>query len=308
MMLLKENIVSIFILTYNQEKFISQTLESILRQKANFDYQLVIGEDQSTDSTRIICEKFATENPSKIKLLPSLGENIGLIKNYIRTIKECDGKYIAICDGDDYWTDEYKLQKQVDFLENNPDFSIVYTSLQLLQNNGNIKKWISITDKIDTSFDDLIFMNFISSVTVLFKNIQSDYEQLPNWLLKYPFGDWPTYLWTIKNGGKIHFLNDETAMYRIDAGISSEMRRVNSNLTQINLNILNDIFKDNNFASRKEVVSMAILDLKKRLMLSYNREHKYIKAFVQFLKNLKYTGLNYFDTKLYFYSIYKSLK
>ncbi|WP_289663006.1 glycosyltransferase [Flavobacterium panacagri] len=300
--------VSIFILTYNQEKFISQTLDSILAQKTNFKYQLVIGEDCSKDSTRAICESYAVEYGDKIKLLPALESNIGLIKNYIRTIKECDGKYIAICDGDDYWTDEYKLQKQVDFLENNPDFSIVYTSLQLLRNDGTMKKWISITDKVDTSFDDLIFMNYISSVSVLFKNNQNDHNEIPKWLLKYPFGDWPTYLWTIKDGGKIHFLNDTTAVYRIDAGISSEMRRVNSNLVQINLNILNDIYADESFASRREVVFKAIIALKKALTLNYNREHKYSKGFAQFLSNLKYAGLNYPDTKLYLYSIYKSLK
>lgn len=299
--------VSIFILTYNQEKFISQTLDSILDQNTNFKFQLVIGEDCSTDNTRAICESYATKYGNKIKLLPALDSNIGLIKNYLRTIKECDGKYIAICDGDDYWIDEYKLQKQVDFLESNSDFSIVYTSIKLLYNNGNIKTWTSIVDKKDTNFEDLIFQNHIPSVSALFKNIQDAENEVPEWLLNYPFGDWPTYLWTIRNGGNIHFLSDVTAVYRIDAGISSEMRRVNSNILQINLNILNDIFKDDNFASRREIVFHAILKLKCSLTTSYNRERKYFKAFTQFLDNLKYRSLNYSDTKMYFYSIYKSL-
>ncbi|MDP5200681.1 glycosyltransferase [Flavobacterium sp. DG2-3] len=300
------NKVSIFILTYNQEKFIGQTLESILSQKTNFEFQLVIGEDHSTDSTRIICEKYAKENPIRIKLLPSLECNIGLIKNYIRTIQECDGKYIAICDGDDYWIDDQKLQKQVDFLESNPDFSIIYTNIELLFKDGTRKIWEPIISKKDTQFDDLVFANHIPSVSVLFKNNQSHTEKLPSWILKYPFGDWPTYLWTIRNGGCIHYLNEITAVYRIDAGISTEMRRVNSNILKINLNILQDVFQDNDFASKKEITAKAILNLKKSLMLSFNRENRYHKGFIQFLKNLKETGVNYIDLKMYLYSIYKS--
>lgn len=304
----KKFTVSIFLLTYNQENFISQTLESILNQKTNFDYQLVIGEDHSTDSTRDICEKFAAENPLKIKLLPSLGHNIGLIKNYIRTIKECDGKYIAICDGDDYWTDDYKLQKQVDFLENNPEFSIVYTRIELLFKDGSTKKWFPITDKIDTQFEDLVFSNHIPSVSSMFKNIQDRQNEIPAWIVKYPFGDWPTYLWTIKNGGLIHFIDEVTAVYRIDAGISTEMRRLSSNIVKINLNILQDIFDDNQFEPKKQIIAKAILNFKKSLMLSYNREFKYHKGLIQFIKNVKQTGLNFTDSKMYLYSIYKSLK
>ncbi len=300
--------VSIFILTYNQERFISQTLESILNQKTNFNYQLVIGEDQSTDSTRIICEKFAAENPLKIKLLPSLGHNIGLIKNYIRTIKECDGKYIAICDGDDYWIDEYKLQKQVDFLENNSEFSIVYTGVELLFKDGSRKKWFPIVEKTNTEFEDLIFENHIPSVSSMFKNIRDEKNEIPSWISKYPFGDWPTYLWTIKNGGLIHFIDEVTAVYRIDAGISTEMRRSNSNIIKINLNILQDILADDQFASKKKVAKKAILNLNKSLMLSYNREFKYYKGLVQFIKNSKKTGVNFNDSKMYLYSIYKSFK
>lgn len=137
---MNDNTVSIFILTYNQENFIAKTIDSILMQKTNFPFQLVVGEDCSTDATRIICEKYASDCGDKIKLLPNLNKNIGLIANYMRTIKECDGKYIAICDGDDYWIDENKLQKQVDFLESHLDFSIVYTNVRRLFSNGEFIK------------------------------------------------------------------------------------------------------------------------------------------------------------------------
>ena len=81
-------------LAYNQEQYIEQSIDGILMQKTNFNYELVIGEDSSTDNTRQICEDYQKKYPTKIKLLPSLNKNIGLIKNYIRTIKACDGKHI----------------------------------------------------------------------------------------------------------------------------------------------------------------------------------------------------------------------
>ncbi|WP_395051089.1 glycosyltransferase [Flavobacterium sp.] len=299
--------VSIFILTYNQEQFIAQTIEGVLMQKTNFKYQLVIGEDCSIDKTRVICESYAKEYGVKIKLLPNLPNNIGLISNYMRTIKECDGKYIAICDGDDYWIDENKLQKQVDFLENNPEYSIVYTAIKLLYSDGNLKNWNPNPRNAGTQFEHLIFDNHIPSVSVLFKNIQNSENELPTWVANFPFGDWPTYLWTIRNGGKIHFLKDITAVYRMDTGISTQIRKVNSNILKINLEILNYIFSDINFIHKKDIVYKAILEKKLNLMSSYNREGKYFKAFRQYIINLKQRGVNYNDAKMYLYSIYKSL-
>ena len=132
------NIVSVFILVYNQELYIKQTIQSILDQKTNFDFNLVIGEDCSTDNTLKILNDFKDKYPDQIKLI-SLKKNIGLIHNFVNTVKECDGKFIAICDGDDFWLDECKLQKQVDFLENNLDYSIVFTNKTNLFSNGTLK-------------------------------------------------------------------------------------------------------------------------------------------------------------------------
>ena len=299
--------VSVFLLTYNQEAFIVQTLDSILSQKTNFKYQLVIGEDCSADNTRAICEAYASNFPEKIKLLPALEKNIGLIANYVRTIKECDGKYIAICDGDDYWIDALKLQKQVDFLEINPGFSIVYTRVRKLFPNGEFKESTIVPKKTTSDFDDLIFDNFIPSVSVLFKNIQDHQNQLPNWILKFPYGDWPTYLWTIKNGGKIHFINQVTAVYRMQIGVSTQVRKSVSNALLLNLGILKCIFNDPVFSHKKNIVLKAIKKHEVSLMTSYNREKQYLKGFKQYIYNLKQVPKNFKLTKLYLYSIYKSI-
>lgn len=300
--------VSIFILTYNQEQFISETIESVLMQKTTFEYQLVIGEDCSTDSTRKICESYAHLFPEKIKLLPPLEKNIGLIANYIRTIKECNGKYIAICDGDDYWIDEKKLQKQVDFLENNFDFFIVYTRVRKLFPNGEFKESTSIPQKKTTDFDDLIFDNYIPSVTALFKNIQDNQNQLPTWIINLPYGDWPTYLWTIKDGGKIHFLDEVTAVYRMDIGESFKIRKKMSAIVRTNLKITNEILNDLTFKFKQKIVKEALIKKRISLMVCYNREGNYLGAIKLYFYNLKYDLYAHPVSKMYLYSLYKSFK
>lgn len=300
-------IVSVFMLTYNQEQFIAQTIESILIQETSFSYELVIGEDYSIDSTRQICQTYANQFPDKIKLLPSLEKNIGLIANYMRTIKECDGKYIAICDGDDYWVDEKKLQKQVDFLENNPDYLMVYTALERLYPDGTTKEYHYHFDKEIVDFDDLVFNNFIYSVTCLFKNNQSIHNQLPAWISQFSFGDWQTYLWTIKDGGKIHFIDDVTSVYRMDIGVSSNYMRKNSSFIKILIAVLEEIYRDENFTRKKEIVSQSIENKKRNLMISFNREKKYIKSFIIFGELFMLTNNKYELIKFYLFSIYKSI-
>src|ERR1700733_14979577 len=120
--------VSVFMITYNHEKYVEQAIKSIVTQKVNFDFELVIGEDFSTDNTLAICKKYSARYPDIIKLLPS-DKNHGLMGNAVRTLNACTGKYIAMCEGDDYWCDPYKLQKQVDFLETNSDYTICFSKV-----------------------------------------------------------------------------------------------------------------------------------------------------------------------------------
>jgi glycosyltransferase involved in cell wall biosynthesis len=299
--------VSIFMLTYNQEQFIGQAIESVLRQKTNFDIQLVIGEDYSTDTTRKICEEFALNIGSRIKLLPCLGQNIGLIANYMRTIAECDGTYIAICDGDDYWIDEYKLQKQVDYLEQHDDYSIVYTAVQKLYNTGARLDYAYNLNKINLGFDDLVMANFIHSVSVLFKNTLSDQNFLPSWISKFPFGDWQTYLWILKEGGKIKYLKDVTAVYRMNIGVSTQYMKKNSSFLQTLIDLLEEMYNDPNFAHRQTSIAQSILSKKRDQMTSYNREYLYFSGFVVFYKLLIESSSKLKFCKFYCYSIYKSL-
>lgn len=115
-------------ITYNQESTIRQTLDSILMQKGDFDLELVIGEDCSTDSTRAICEEYTVHHtPYTIVLLPNT-KNLGIMANFARVMQACTGDYVGICAGDDYWCDEYKLQKQLDYFRTHPDVGVVSTA------------------------------------------------------------------------------------------------------------------------------------------------------------------------------------
>jgi len=119
--------VSVLIITYNQEKTIVQTIESILMQKGDFSMEVVIGEDCGTDNTAKICKEYQQKYPQQIRLLLQ-DENQGLLKNFIDTLHLCKGKYIGVCAGDDYWIDEHKIQKQLDFFQHHPDYGVVSTA------------------------------------------------------------------------------------------------------------------------------------------------------------------------------------
>jgi len=118
-------VVSVCMITYNHEEFISKAIEGVMMQQTSFPIELIIGEDCSTDSTHAICLKYKSKYPDKIKL--RIQEfNLGMTQNFISTLQVSTGKYIAQCEGDDYWTDPYKLQKQVDFLEANEAYSVCF--------------------------------------------------------------------------------------------------------------------------------------------------------------------------------------
>ena len=118
-------LLSVVTVTYNHEPYIEKTIKGVLMQQVNFPIELIIAEDCSTDGTRVICQQYADQYPELIRLITS-ESNVGAIANERRAMLAARGKYIAFCEGDDYWTDPLKLQKQVDFLESHPDYSVTF--------------------------------------------------------------------------------------------------------------------------------------------------------------------------------------
>lgn len=138
----KNPLVSVKMITYNHEPYIAQAIEGVIMQETDFPIELIIGEDCSTDRTREIVLDYQKKHPDIIRVITS-EKNVGMQKNSFRTNKACRGKYIAICEGDDYWIDPLKLRKQVDFLEANSDYGMVHTDFdQLVDETGILTKSI----------------------------------------------------------------------------------------------------------------------------------------------------------------------
>lgn len=139
-----EDVISVIVCTYNQEKTISRTLDSILMQKCTLPLEIVIGEDCSTDGTREICQRYQQLYPDVIRLVAN-ESNKGLVDNYFDCMLSCRGKYIADCAGDDYWIDSYKLEKQLKVMDANPDVGIVHTNWQFVEADTEVESPSSVS-------------------------------------------------------------------------------------------------------------------------------------------------------------------
>lgn len=160
---------SVFMPTYNQKTFIAHAIEGALRQKTNFPFEIVIGEDCSTDGTREIVFAYKDTYPDMIRVITS-DANVGPAANKSRIIEACRGKYIAFCDGDDYWHDPDKLQKQVDFLESHPGYGLVHTDFDKIKAKRNrcYSRWqhrCGNTPPEGSVYEVLLRNNFIATCT-----------------------------------------------------------------------------------------------------------------------------------------------
>lgn len=127
--------VSVMVLAYNHEKYIRKALESMVNQQTNFKYEIIIGEDKSTDNTRTIIREYYEKYPEIIKPL-FRKKNLGASKNVTATLRKCTGEYVAFMECDDFWTDPLKLQKQADFLDSHPDYAGVMCNTTVVNRYG----------------------------------------------------------------------------------------------------------------------------------------------------------------------------
>lgn len=251
---------------YNHEKYIAQAIEGVVMQKTNFKFRLLIGEDASTDSTRNIVLKYALAYPEII--FPILHDvNLGAAENTRILLSKCTSKYLALCDGDDYWIDPEKLQKQVDFLEANPEYGLVHTGCEYIAD----KKIRSIqdSDKIRTDyvFENLLCHDFfISTLTVcVHRNyILEWYRILEKDILtrNWEMGDLPLWL-----EGALHtkfaFLPDITAHYRVVQNSTSHPSDIKKKF-----DFFQSIFEIKKYFLYRENVSERIV---KKVNIHYNR-------------------------------------
>lgn len=215
---MKDILVSILCITYNHEKYIVDALEGFLKQKANFKYEILIHDDASTDKTADIIRQYEMKYPDIIKPIYqtenqfSKGGKIGPI-NRERAI----GKYYALCEGDDYWNDPYKLQKQVDFLEKNPDYSAcVHAALVI---DADSKKTIrkvrpSLRNK-ELSIEKVIEGGggLVSTNSIIYRRDMGSIRPDFYYKNKYSFGDYQLMI-LLAIIGKIYYLDEVMSVYR----------------------------------------------------------------------------------------------
>ncbi len=303
--------LSICMIAYNHENFICEAIEGVLMQKANFNYELVIGEDCSTDETRKICMEYQQKYPDKIKLLlPE--KNLGMMRNFITTLQACQGKYIALCEGDDYWTDPYKLQKQVDFLEANAEYVMCFHDAEILNPKGVFTPYLAstgISPKKYYTGADFITQNFVPTASVIFRKEYLDMKVLIE--SDIPSVDWFLYVMLLQKG-KIGYLSDKMSVWRqhsggVYNGLSAikekqfkiktisivntflkgkYQQEVDKELSRLNYELADLYFTENNLNYSKELVNLALQlnpnnQLAKKLLLKirFYFIYKFLKVF-----------------------------
>ena len=222
----KSIMVSVAIPFYNQEKFVAETINSVLNQKTNFEFEIVVGDDCSKDRTPAIIKDFQSRYPDKIKVILN-EKNLGLVLNIKNILDSCCGKYIALLGGDDFFCSEYKLQKQVDSLELRADVGLVYSDAKLLIEmpgqkrcfHHSANKFYNREPKSGNVYEACLIKFFILPSTAMFRRklyqLHVDYNKI------YELGvgaeDFPLYL-ELSRVSKFLYIDESSVMYRVSSG------------------------------------------------------------------------------------------
>ena len=189
-------LVSVCMTAYNHAPYIARAIEGVLKQRTAFGVELIIGEDCSTDNTLATCREYAERYPDRIRLITA-ERNVGMRENYRRTALAAQGRYVAYCDGDDYWTDEEKLQRQVEALEADSAIGMCYTRSERRIEHSD-KRWIYPKEGLSVEFEKLLFNNTVENCTAVARRelIERYYaevepEKHPEWLTD----DAPMWIW-----------------------------------------------------------------------------------------------------------------
>lgn len=284
--------VSVCMLVYNHELYIKEAIEGVLKQKTNFDIELVISNDASPDNSHKNILAATQDLPGNITLKYfNHRDNLGMIGNVEFTLKQCTGKYMAMCEGDDYWIDPFKLQRQVDFLETNPQYNLITGNVRQYIQNTNT--FIEPTKAVDFTFDyrDMIVKNQCSTCTTLIRNFVL---REPNFKLIADKGS-DSQLWIRALGkkGKGKFTPQTFAIYRRHETSSTGIRNARADSFKesdafMQRKIAKAEFWNNYFGNeaKKSVLLVKLNIYKKMVKMGFN-SRKYFYCIATFLKLLK---------------------
>lgn len=215
--------VSIRCLAYNQEAYIRQCLDGFVMQQTNFRFEAIVHDDASTDHTADIIREYAKKYPDIIKPIYETENQYSKQDGSLRRIMNdaCKGKYIAMCEGDDYWTDPLKLQKQVDFLEEHPDFSLCFHNVKIWKQKEGVlvDDFITRDVPLETDICDMAVENYIHTPSALYRNDERIISFV-NKIGQVRIGDYVTWM-ACAQFGKIYKMKECMAVYRFGIGIWS---------------------------------------------------------------------------------------
>ncbi|MEO9967588.1 MAG: glycosyltransferase [Reichenbachiella sp.] len=214
-------LLSVLTVTYNQVDYIEKCIEGSISQDTRFTYEILVGEDGSTDGTREKCIELADRYPDKIRLFlrdrqkTATFDESGAFHstlNLLLLLKSARGKYLALCEGDDYWIDTQKLQKQVEFLESNLDYVLCFHNTRLLENGKFKEDWNKGFSSPTSTIFDLLKSNYIHTPSCVFRNPGDGF--IPDWYNDVALGDYALFL-LLAQSGKIYHFDEEMAVYRV---------------------------------------------------------------------------------------------
>lgn len=263
---MKKPLVSIFMISYNQENYIIEALESVLQQKVDFDYQIFLSDDASTDNTSKVVDEFLKNHPKKnlVKFIKQ-DKNLGWMPNFIFTLDQCQksgAKYIAMCEGDDFWVNENKLQKQINLLEENPDVVLACHQYKELYNDGNLvecpyfrKDFFNGNHSFKFNQKDFEEFMRIQTMTIVFRtssldlSLQKKYQYYCDTHIKHHILDHGLGIYT----------KDFDAVYRIHGNnvfMSLDQRKK----TKFSYDIYKDLINNNDSEGYKNLLNSAMRD------------------------------------------------
>lgn len=314
--------VSINCITYNHEKYIADAIESFLMQKTNFKYEILIGEDCSTDNTKKIVSAYVEKYPDLIRLITS-ENNVGAMKNSQRLFENARGKYIALCEGDDFWIDPYKLQKQIDYMESNPECTICFHNAEVRdKNNAPIGKlhvpWSVHQRKYyygknyRYSAGEMALLDFIPTASIVF--LKECLSSPPNWINNSIVGDTPLRL-IASSKGYAFFIDEVMSVYRLGVNGSETARANIENMDKKKLIIrlkkhieIIDNFNDYTNYQYANELNKAKVYWEVPLLL-HTRQIDKLKnqKYKEYLNNLGFKGLTHLYLSYYFPKIHSNM-
>lgn len=214
---MKKPKISVWCLVYNHENYLRQCLEGFVKQETEYDYEVIVHDDVSTDNSAAIIREYAERYPYIVKPIyekeNQWSKKDGSLDRIFR--ENCKGEYIAICEGDDCWIDSRKLQKQITFLESHPDYSMCCTDAKILSSNEELD-WSRYDSDSDISPSDMIIGGglYIQTCTLVYRRDLIDFINY-EFVQKCHIGDYPLQI-AASLKGKVRYINEKTAIYRYE--------------------------------------------------------------------------------------------